>query len=145
MAEANKILKAPPLNKTRDWKPPPRFKTVLTLLTSSAEAGVLAKATPKWSAPQKEVLSVRHDKVAVVQALTVTNNLQSYTVSERNRIKQAMELAEKLGYPSAGMMIEFINSGTMNNLPVTAQDAARAYAACGAPIPLIQGKDSSYC
>ncbi len=57
-----------------------------------------------------------------------TNNLQSYTVSERNRMKQAMELAEKLSYPSAGTM-EFINPGTMNNLPVTAHDAARAYAA----------------
>jgi hypothetical protein len=39
-------------------------------------------------------------------------------------MKQAMELAEKLGYPSVGTMIEFINSGTMNNLPVTAHDAA---------------------
>ncbi len=55
-------------------------------------------------------------------------------------MKQAMELAEKLGYSSAGTMIEFINSGTMNNLPVTVHDAARAYAAYGTPIPLIQGK-----
>ncbi len=76
----------------------------------------------------------------MVQALTVTNNLQSYTVSERNRMKQAMELAEKLGYPSAGTMMEFINSGTMNNLPVTAHVAARAYAAYGTPIPQIQEK-----
>ena len=36
--------------------------------------------------------------------------------------------------------MEFINSGTMNSLPVTAHDAARAYAAYGTPIPLIQGK-----
>ncbi len=79
-------------------------------------------------------------KVAMVQALTVTNNLQSYTVSKRNRMKQAMKLAEKLGYPSAGTMIEFINSGTMNNLPVTAHDAARAYAAYDTSISLIQGK-----
>ncbi len=55
-------------------------------------------------------------------------------------MKQAMELAEKLGYPPAGTMIKFINSGTMNNLPITAHDAARAYAAHGKPIPLIQGK-----
>ncbi len=43
-------------------------------------------------------------------------------------MKQAMELAEKLGHPSVGTMMEFINSGTMNNLPVTAHDTARAYA-----------------
>jgi hypothetical protein len=110
------------------------------LLRSSVEAGVLTKATQKCDALQKGVLSVRNDNVAVVQILTVTNNLQSYTVSERNRMKQAMELAEKLGYPSAGTMMEFINSGTMNNLPVTAHDAARAYAAYGTPISLIQGK-----
>jgi hypothetical protein len=103
MAESARRLKAPPLNKTRDWKPPPRFKTVLTLLRSSAEAGALAKATPKCNALQKGALSVGNDEVAVVQALTVTNNLQSYIV-ERNRMKQAMELAEKLGYPSAGTM-----------------------------------------
>ncbi len=41
-------------------------------------------------------------------------------------MKPVMALAEKLGYPSAGIIIEFINSGTMNNLPVTAHDAARA-------------------
>jgi hypothetical protein len=41
MAEANKILKAPPLNKTRGWKPPPRLKAVLTWLRSSAEVGVM--------------------------------------------------------------------------------------------------------
>ncbi len=51
-----------------------------------------------------------------------------------------MELAEKLGYPSAETMMELINCGTMNNLPVTAHDAVRAYAAYGTPIPLIQGK-----
>ncbi len=89
---------------------------------------------------QKGVLSVGNDEVAVVQALIVTNNLQSYTVSERNRMKQAMELAEKLGYPSVGTMIEFISSETMNNFSVTAHDAARAYAAYGTRIPLIQGK-----
>jgi hypothetical protein len=47
MAEAARLLKAPPLNKTRYWKPPPRFKAVSTLLRSSAEAGVTPKATPK--------------------------------------------------------------------------------------------------
>jgi hypothetical protein len=62
--EATRLLKAPPLNKTRDWKSPPRFKAVLTLLRSSAEAGVTPKVTPKWSAPQKEVLSVRNDKIS---------------------------------------------------------------------------------
>jgi hypothetical protein len=44
-------------------------------------------------------------------------------------MKQAIELTEKLGYASVGTIIEFINSGTMNNLPVTAHDAARVYAA----------------
>ncbi len=63
MAEANKLLKTPPLNKTRDWKPPPRFRAVLTLLRSSAEAGVLTKAKPKWNALQKGVLSARNNKV----------------------------------------------------------------------------------
>jgi hypothetical protein len=116
----------------------------LTLLRSSAEAGVKTKTTPKWNALQKGVLSVGNDESALVQALTVTNNLQSYTVSARNRMKQAMELAEKLGYPSVGTMMDFINSGTMNNLPVTAQDAARAYAAYGTPIRLIQGENCSY-
>jgi hypothetical protein len=86
------------------------------------------------NALQEGVLSVGNVKVATVQALTVNNNLQSYTVSERNRMKQAIELAEKLGYPSVGAMMDFINSGSMNNLPVTAQDAARAYAAYGTPI-----------
>ncbi len=71
-------------------------------------------------------------------------NYQSYTVSERNRMKQAMELAEKLGYPSVGTMMEFINSGTMNNLPVTALDAARAYAAYGSTIPSDTREDCSY-
>jgi hypothetical protein len=75
LAESAGRLKAPPLNKTRDWKPPPKFKAVLTLLRSSAEAGVLSKATPKWNALQKGALSVGNDEVALVQALTVTNNL----------------------------------------------------------------------
>ncbi len=105
-------VKGTSLKQDQGLEPPPKFKKVLTLLRSSAEAGVLTKATPKWNSFQKGVLSVRNDKVAVVQALTVTNNLQSYTVSERNRMKQAMELAEKLGYPSAGTMVEFINPGT---------------------------------
>jgi hypothetical protein len=47
MAESARRRRAPPLNKTREWKPPPRFKQVLTLLRSSAEAGVSAKAAPK--------------------------------------------------------------------------------------------------
>ncbi len=61
-----------------------------------------------------------HNQIATVQALTVTNKLKSYTVSERKRMKRAMELVEKIGYPSVGTMIEVINSGTMNNLPVAA-------------------------
>ncbi len=133
------------LTRTKDWKPPQRFKAVLTLLRSSTEAGILTKATPKWSASQKGVLSVRHDKVAVVQALTVTNNPQSYPVSGRNRMKQAMELAEKLGYPSVGTMIECINSGTMNNLPVTAHDAARALRGLWYTHPSDTRGNCSYC
>ncbi len=58
MAEAGELLKAPPLNKTRDCKPLPRFKAAFTLLRSGAESGVLTKATPKWNALQKGVLSV---------------------------------------------------------------------------------------
>ncbi len=81
MAESARGLKAPPLNKTRDWKPPPRFKHVLTLLRSSAEAGVMTKATPKCNALQNGALSVRNVRVATVQALTVTNNLQSTSYS----------------------------------------------------------------
>jgi hypothetical protein len=53
MAEAKKLLKAPPLNKTRDWIPPPNFKAVLTLLRSSAAAGVSTKAGPTWNELQK--------------------------------------------------------------------------------------------
>ena len=52
----------------------------------------------------------------------------------------AMKMAEKLAYPSAGKAIEVINSGSMNEVPVTAHDVARAYEAYGAPIPLLQGK-----
>jgi hypothetical protein len=48
-----------------------------------------------------------------------------------------MKQAMKLGYSSAGTMIKFINSGTMNNISVTAHDAAIAYAAYGTPIPPI--------
>jgi hypothetical protein len=95
------------------------------MLRYSAKEGVMPKATSKWSAPQKDGVSTRHNAIATVQALTVANNLQSYRVSQRNRMKKAMELAEKLGYTSAGTMIEFINSGTMNNLPVTETERRR--------------------
>ncbi len=50
-------------------------------------------------------------------------------------------MAEKLAYPSAEKAIEFISSGSMNDVPVTAHDVARAYEAYGTPvILLLQGK-----
>jgi hypothetical protein len=49
-------------------------------------------------------------------------------------------MSEKLAYPSARRAIEFVNSGAMNDLPVSAHDVARAYEAYGTPIPLLQGK-----
>ena len=73
-------------------------------------------------------------------ASTVSENLMSYDTHQRKKITEAMKMAEKLAYPSAGKAIEFINSGAMNDLPVTAQDVARVYEAYGTPIPLLQGK-----
>ncbi len=73
-------------------------------------------------------------------ALTVSENLMSYDTHQRKKITEAMKMAEKLAYPSAGKAIEFINSGSMNDLPVIAQDVARAYEAYGTPIQLLQGK-----
>jgi hypothetical protein len=73
-------------------------------------------------------------------ATTVAENLQSYSGRERKQIAEAMKMAEKLAYPSAGKAIEFINSGSMNDIPITAHDVARAYEVYGTPIPLLQGK-----
>ena len=73
-------------------------------------------------------------------ASTVSENLKSYNSHERKKIGEAMKMAEKLAYPSAGRAIEFINAGAMNDVPVTAHDVARAYEAYGTPIPLLQGK-----
>ena len=73
-------------------------------------------------------------------ASTVSENLSSYNTRERKQIAEAMKMSEKLAYPSAGRAIEFINSGAMNDLPVSAHDVARAYEAYGTPIPLLQGK-----
>jgi len=73
-------------------------------------------------------------------ASTVSENLKSYNSHQRKKIAEAMKLAEKLAYPSAGKAIEFVNSGSMNDVPITAQDIARAYEAYGTPIPLLQGK-----
>jgi hypothetical protein len=73
-------------------------------------------------------------------ATTVTENLRSYNSRERKQIAEAMKMAEKLAYPSAGKTMEFINLGSMNDIPVTAHDVARAYEAYGTPIRLLQGK-----
>ena len=73
-------------------------------------------------------------------ASTVSENLKSYNAYQRKKISEAMKMAEKLAYPSAGKAIEFINSGSMNDIPLTAHDVARAYEAYGTPIPLLQGK-----
>ncbi len=73
-------------------------------------------------------------------ASTVSENLMSYNTHQRKKITEAMKMAEKLAYPSAGKAIEFINSGSMNDVPVTAQDVARAYEAYDTPIPLLQEK-----
>jgi hypothetical protein len=71
-------------------------------------------------------------------ASTVSQNLISNNPHQRKKITEAMKLAEKLAYPSAAKAIEFINSGSMNDVPVTAQDVANE--AYGTPIPLLQGK-----
>jgi hypothetical protein len=71
---------------------------------------------------------------------TVSENLLSYNNRERKQITEAMKMSEKLAYPSAGRAIEFINSGSMNDLPVSAHDVARAYEVYGTPMPLLQGK-----
>jgi hypothetical protein len=55
MAESAQRFKAPPLNKTRDWKPHPRFKQILTLLRSSAEAEVSTKAALKKSTTPEQL------------------------------------------------------------------------------------------
>ncbi len=67
-------------------------------------------------------------------ATTVAENLQSYSSRERKQIGEAMNMAEKLAYPSAGKAIEFVNSGSVNDIPVTAHDVARAYEVYGTPI-----------
>jgi hypothetical protein len=73
-------------------------------------------------------------------ASTVSENLMSYNTHQRKKITEAMKVAEKLAYPSAEKAIEFINSGCMNDISVTAHDVARAYKTYGTPIPLLQGK-----
>jgi hypothetical protein len=71
---------------------------------------------------------------------TVRSNEYMYTQREVKAAKQAKEIIQRLGYPSARSAIEMINNGSLINCPVTAQDMLRAYKIYGPDLASLRGK-----
>ena len=77
---------------------------------------------------------------SVVVASTVAENLRNYTARQVANATAAYRLIESLGYPSEGIVISMLNSGSILNCPVTAQDVRRAVHIWGPTLGSIRGK-----
>ena len=77
---------------------------------------------------------------ADVMMSTVKDNEQRYTPREVQLAKEAKQLIRRLGYPNAAAVINLLNSGSLLNCPVSAQDVRRAYSIYGPDLASVYGK-----
>ena len=79
------------------------------------------------------------DNQAVFVA-SVDNNKLKYSARQIQDADRARALSARLGYPSVAALIQMINSGSIINCPVTAQDIARAHDIYGPELGVLKGK-----
>lgn len=74
---------------------------------------------------------------------TVTENEKQYSKREVEQAKLARNVSDRLGHPSTQQLVKMINSGSILNCPITADDVIRANDIYGPAVPSLKGKTNS--
>ena len=78
-----------------------------------------------------------------VNVNTVTENKAKYSKRDIAQADLALQLIERLAFPSDRSAVNIINSSTIMNLPVSAEDVKRAFQIYGKNIASIRGKNTT--
>jgi len=82
------------------------------------------------------VCNIKKEEVCV----TVAQEEARYTLRDVQKAKQAKEVIRRLGHPSVVDTIQKINSGAINNCPVTVEDVKRAIDIYGVELAHLKGR-----